>query len=385
MVAKSSIHFAPGGAGYFAHNDREKKTVNTIFNDEKNEYSCSSLEAITMYRAELSKRSIAYTNRTKQSLQKNAVTHRSAILNLHQHHTIEDLEPIIKKIEKDLDTKVLQVAIHRDEGHVENGEQIKNYHAHIEIMGLDTTGTSLAQHQHKNTKKRTTKNKFKTTRAKRLDSKYYRELQTFVADTLNMERGKVGSDAKRLDTYEYKAYMQKDNQTVTALNAIIEAQRIKMIGMEEFSKEDYRALSEIKKITKKSTLAEAYSKFYDYAERIETENKDIKKELREARETILVQKTTISSQKIEIELLEQSIELLEAKNNANFGMNTKIKEELISKKELLLAIRKNLSADMSPNKILDVIQAIEDNTEDLEVYNDDEIQMRQLWGLDRQL
>ncbi len=144
--------------------------------------------------------------------------------------------------------------------------------------------------------------------------------------------------------------------------------------MEKFSKEDYQALSEIKKITKKSTLAEAYSKFYAYAEKIETENKEFKKKLLEARETILVQKTTISSQKIEIELLEQSIELLEAKNKANFGMNDKIKAELINKQELLLAISENLSADMSPNVILDVIQAIGDNTEDLEVYNDDNIQ-----------
>ena len=57
-----------------------------------------------------------------------------------------------------------------------------------------------------------------------------------------------------------------------------------------------------------------------------TENKKLKKELINARETILVQKTTISSQKTEIELLEQSIELLEAKNKANFGMNYKLEQ-----------------------------------------------------------
>jgi hypothetical protein len=372
MAAKSSIHFAPGGAGYFAHNDREKKTVNTIFSDEKNEYSCTSLEAITTYRAELSKRSIAYTNRTKQSLQKNAVTHRSAILNLHQHHTIEDLEPIIKKIEKDLDTKVLQVAIHRDEGHVENGEQIKNYHAHIEIMGLDTTGTSLAQHQYKNTKQRTTKNKFKTTRTKRLDSKYYRELQTFVADTLKMERGKVGSDAKRLDTYEFKAYKQKDNQTVTALKKEIEVLRKDMASMEKFSKEDYRALSEIKKITKKSTLAEAYNKFYDYAEKIEAKNKKLEKKLIAAQETILIQDTTISLQKSELELLEQSITNLEAKNQSHLGMNATIKKDLIIKQKLLDKIYKDLNYNFSLGTAKDILKLIKnddtksDDTENLQ-------------------
>jgi hypothetical protein len=108
-----------------------------------------------------------------------------------------------------------------------------------------------------------------------------------------------------------------------------------------------------------------------------TENKKLKKELINARETILVQKTTISSQKTEIELLEQSIELLEAKNKANFGMNCEIRAELINKQELLLAISENLSANMSPNTILDVIQAIDNNnnnnTEDLEVYDDNDV------------
>ena len=35
-MATSSIHIEAGASGYFAHNSRESKTVNSIFDDEKN-------------------------------------------------------------------------------------------------------------------------------------------------------------------------------------------------------------------------------------------------------------------------------------------------------------------------------------------------------------
>jgi len=257
--AKSSIHFAKGAEGYFSHNDRSTPTKNSIFNDEKNEVSCSAIEAFKVYREELSKRAEAYTARTGQKLQKNAVTHRSAILNLHAHHTLQDLQPIINKIEKDLDTKVLQVAIHRDEGHIDDkGEAVKNIHAHLEIMGLDSNGISLAQNSFGDDNKK---------KRKRLDSTYYRELQDFVAKTLKMERGKVNSKAKRLDTYEYKNHKEKEAKTVKELKAEFELFRKKMLNKNKelenkvYSKEDYQALSKLKKQLKKSNLVEIYEEF----------------------------------------------------------------------------------------------------------------------------
>jgi len=216
MSRGSSGHFAKGGAGYFAHNDRSSKTKNSIFHNEKNEVSCSATEAFKTYRSELAKRAEAYTARTNQKLQKNIVTHRSIIVNLEKHHSLKDLEKVKNYLEKTLDTKVLQIAIHRDEGYIDKDtkEEHKNYHAHIEIMGIDSHGISIAQHQNKFRIKKTDtdeqkkakieKQKVEQTRANRLDSTYYTKFQTYLANTLNMLRGRGGSKAKRLDTYEYK-------------------------------------------------------------------------------------------------------------------------------------------------------------------------------------
>ena len=144
-MAQSSIHIEKGNAGFLSHNDRSRPTKNSIFFDEENEIKNTAKEAFKIYRNELEKRTEAYTARTKQKLQKKAVTHLSAIVNLNNNHTIKDLEPLINYLENSLDTKVFQVAIHRDEGHIdpETKKPIKNYHAHIEFMGLDNEGKSV--------------------------------------------------------------------------------------------------------------------------------------------------------------------------------------------------------------------------------------------------
>ena len=49
-MATSSIHIEAGANGYFAHNSRESKTVNSIFDDEKNFCSCTNAQAFETYK-----------------------------------------------------------------------------------------------------------------------------------------------------------------------------------------------------------------------------------------------------------------------------------------------------------------------------------------------
>lgn len=192
-MAKSSIHIEAGAGGYFAHNSREQSTVNSIFSDEPNFCSCPKKVAFEIYRSELEKRSEAYTERTGQKLQKNAITHLSAIVNFNKDHTPEDMRKVCDLLERKFDTKVIQYAMHRDEGHIkEDGTPDKNYHAHIEFMGLDSRGESVRR---------------------KLDRPTLKALQNDVAKTLGMERGKDYAKErsprpKRLDTYEYKAHKE---------------------------------------------------------------------------------------------------------------------------------------------------------------------------------
>lgn len=175
-MAISSIHIEAGNGGYFDHNSRERETANAIFDDEPNFCSCSKAEAFETFRSELKIRSDAYTERTGQKLQRNVVTHLSAIVNFNADHTPEDMQRVCDLLERKFDTKVIQFAMHRDEGKVnEDGTPDKNYHAHIEFMGLDSKGESVRR---------------------KLTKATLSNLQTEVADTLKMERGVNGTYTK---------------------------------------------------------------------------------------------------------------------------------------------------------------------------------------------
>lgn len=205
-MAKSSIHIEAGNAGFLSHNSRERPTKNSIFSDEKNECSISSKSAFEIYRKELAERAEKYTSRTGQKLQKKSVTHLSAIVNLNADHTLRDLRPLIEYIEERFGTKVFQAAIHRDEGHVgEDGKAIKNYHAHIEFMGLDQEGRSVRR---------------------KLTKKELSLLQEKTAEIMKMERGTNYAKErkrrpKRLDTYEYKEAMRRKESDRIDLTATL--------------------------------------------------------------------------------------------------------------------------------------------------------------------
>lgn len=251
----SSIHIQKANGGAITHNSRENYSKSVVFFDEKNELWNSKKEAYEIYRSELTKRIEAYTNRTNQKLQKTAVTQLSAVVNLEQHHTLKDLEKIKEELEKVFDTKVYQMAIHRDEGklkhkvsgeylasgidfflnpndkkyyfekRVENKEHIyekeleindyeieKNYHAHIEMMGLDSQGQAIRQKM----------NRFVLSK-----------LQDFTAETLQMERGKnylIDKSSKRLDTHDFKKSKKLENEVAKKTKKIVTIEKNKIVA-----------------------------------------------------------------------------------------------------------------------------------------------------------
>jgi hypothetical protein len=201
----SSIHIEAVKTASFAHNDRTMKVSYLIKDSSKNFCSCSSSEAVEKFHELKAKAIKNYKDRTGQSIQKKTIFLKEAIINLEAKHTEKDLEPIIKRLEN-YGFTVLQYAIHRDEGFkkLENGEQKLNLHAHITMFNLDIKkGTTV---------------KF---------GKNYRtelsKLQTFTANTLGMERGKVSDkyhaeeigveynpkQTRRLGTHEYKEHAKK--------------------------------------------------------------------------------------------------------------------------------------------------------------------------------
>lgn len=238
-MAISSIHIEAGAGGYFAHNSRESHTVNSVFTDEQNFCSCTKEEAFETYRSELEKRTEAYTDRTGQKLQKNAITHLSAIVNFNKEHTPEDMQKVCDLLEKRFDTKVIQFAMHRDEG---KSIDDKNYHAHIEFMGLDSKGESVRR---------------------KLDRPTLKALQTDVAKLLGMERGHDYAKErlprpKRLDTYEWKAHKEEQSKAVLATEKDLKAEIARLreqLKEQGASRSDYASLEQINRELKEQIKA----------------------------------------------------------------------------------------------------------------------------------
>ena len=275
-MAISSIHIEAGHGGYFAHNSREAHTVNSVFSDEPNFCSCTKEEAFETYRSELEKRAEAYTDRTGQKLQKNAITHLSAIVNFNKEHTPEDMQKVCDLLERRFDTKVIQLSMHRDEG---KSIDDKNYHAHIEFMGLDSKGESVRR---------------------KLDRPTLKALQTDVATILKMERGHDYAKErlprpKRLGTYEYKVHKKALEEQMKDLSKTYESlpykERIAMrLEMREILgendelkslKEELKALKEAQK-AERAELKDQGATRADYAQ-MEAKYKEMEAELKELR------------------------------------------------------------------------------------------------------
>ena len=322
-MGKSSIHIQKASNGAITHNSRENYSKSVVFTDEKNELWNDKKIAYEIYRSEFKKRVEAYTNRTNQKLQKTAVTQLSAVINLEQHHTLKDLEKIKDELEKVFDTKVYQMAIHRDEGklkHKVSGEYLvsgidffynpddkkhytkkrvedkkhifenelnindfeieKNYHAHIEMLGLDSQGQAIRQKM----------NRFVLS-----------NLQDFTAQTLKMERGnnyQIKKSVKRLDTHEFKASKKEENE----LKKIVKNEKNKIVkkaneiinNEREDKKKLKQELEELKKansifreeLKANQSLREDYKKQEDLNKQLQEDLKASKLDLSTALEQI---------------------------------------------------------------------------------------------------
>lgn len=117
-----------------------------------------------------------------------------AIITLNEQHTMEDLKKVYEYIEKTLNITCFQAVIHRDEGIIKTNEKGEkevsyNYHAHLNFVTVKDK-----------------KQNYRLTYTK----KKMPEIQTEVANILNMPRGEFGSKAKHLQPKEYRMFKQME-------------------------------------------------------------------------------------------------------------------------------------------------------------------------------
>ena len=322
MSAISSINFKKSNTIQTRHNDRDLPP-NYLISDTGCEVNRTHKEALKL-RNEIIENAINAYNKNKSPKAPNfkAKSYEwSAVVNIKQDTTMQDLENLAKHFETKYGFQCYQIAIHRDEGYIDDkGEKIINHHAHLEFITLD---------------KNTGKNMY---RRELISPKILRQIQTEVAEILNMERGqdKRISKRERVEPRKYAQLKEQEKKAQKELKAELEQEKLSSkeikAYIEQFRKnctgknlpkEFFRDISNLKKqaepTTKEllddtlETLLQSYLKEKEKNIELETKNKEIETEILSKQELEIEFQNIIKRHEAEIEKLKQQKLELEAK------------------------------------------------------------------------
>ena len=194
----SSINFKKSIPINTEHNDRTL-APNYLIDKEKGAECNRSAEKARALKNQIIKEAIQkYTENTRQKFQAKSFEW-SAVVNIKPDTTMQDLENLAKHFNDKYGFQCYQIAIHRDEGHKdENGEKQINQHAHMEFITLD---------------KETGKQNFKM---RDFSKQKMREIQTEVAEILQMERGKDKrlTGANRIEPRKYAQLKEQEKAAI---------------------------------------------------------------------------------------------------------------------------------------------------------------------------
>lgn len=183
---KTSINFKAAKSDSEIHNFR-KKSFDYIRKDltHKNEYWMEQKIADRVQKIE------SYCKeKSGRKLQKNAMPIREAVIVIKENTTMQDLQNLSKRLEEELNIRIFQIAIHKDEGHYDKDtkEWKPNYHAHLVADWQDLQTGKTLKHQ----------------------SFHYSKMQDLAAECLEMERGVSGS-LTRLEAVEFKIKKKEED------------------------------------------------------------------------------------------------------------------------------------------------------------------------------
>lgn len=201
----SSINFKKSIPINTEHNDRTL-APNYLIDKEKGVECNRNAEQARALKNQIIKEAIQkYTENTRQKFQAKSFEW-SAVVNIKPETTMQDLENLAKHFNDKYGFQCYQIAIHRDEGHKNTQGEIEiNQHAHMEFITLD---------------RETGKQNFKM---RDFSKQKMREIQTEVAEILQMERGKDKrlTGAKRIEPRKYAQLKEQEKQNFKELKQTI--------------------------------------------------------------------------------------------------------------------------------------------------------------------
>lgn len=295
MGAISSINFKKSNAIQTMHNDRELPPNYLI--GGSCECNKSSIQALKLKEKIIQEAKEAYNNNksAKAPSFKAKSYEWSAVVNIKLDTTMQDLERLALFLNEKYGFQCYQIAIHRDEGHInEQGQKEINHHAHLEFITLN---------------KENGRNMW---RRELITPKVLRQMQSEVAEILRMERGedKRISGAKRIEPRAYAVLKEKEKR-----------EKKKNINLEqEQEKEQFLNKSEYKKIIedfRKSQINQGLDK--DFFKELS----ELKKNFQEAKEDNLSELLN--------DILREHLERIEKLKKENSIL--KAENELLKQKE----------------------------------------------------
>ena len=222
-MAKSSINIQPSSGNAIIHNERIFDVAYALKNDDVNEYH--RFASISETRKAIYE---DYKLHHGRKLNTKATPIREAVVNLNENHKMEDLINLSQMLENDYQMKVLHIAIHRDEGHIDkDGKENINYHAHLVFHNYDFD-------KHITIKR---------------DKDVMRKLQTDVANCLGMERGEENSQKVRLDHRQYKRAMQEVEEKTKELQRELKEVKQENTELKYSFKEMQKTITSLENLT----------------------------------------------------------------------------------------------------------------------------------------
>lgn len=194
----SSINFKKSIPINTEHNDRTLAPNYLIDKEKGAECNRSAEKARELKNQIINEAKETYQNQVKQKFQAKSFEW-SAVVNIKPGTTMQDLENLAKHFNDKYGFQCYQIAIHRDEGHKNTQGEIEiNQHAHMEFITLD---------------RETGKQNFKM---RDFSRQKMREIQTEVAEILQMERGKDKrlTGAKRIEPRKYAQLKEQEKAAI---------------------------------------------------------------------------------------------------------------------------------------------------------------------------
>lgn len=194
----SSINFKKSIPINTEHNDRTLAPNYLIDKEKGVECNRNAEKARELKNQIINEAKETYQNQVKQKFQAKSFEW-SAVVNIKPDTTMQDLENLAKHFNDKYGFQCYQIAIHRDEGHKNTQGEIEiNQHAHMEFITLD---------------RETGKQNFKM---RDFSKQKMREIQTEVAEILQMERGKDKrlTGANRIEPRKYAQLKEQEKAAI---------------------------------------------------------------------------------------------------------------------------------------------------------------------------